>query len=68
MPDEYERFIGQHGDKLLRNKRTGQIETAPPRKIPDPEVIYTTEQWDAMVGSLMQQEADGFPLNEFGSL
>jgi hypothetical protein len=72
-PDEYERFIGSHGDRLMRNKRTGQIETAPPRKIPEPEVtevevvtIIATRRWDAMTKCLRRQEADGFPLNEFG--
>jgi hypothetical protein len=31
--DEYETFKGIHGTKMLRNKRTGAIETAPPVKV-----------------------------------
>jgi hypothetical protein len=34
--DEYERFTGVHGTKMLRNKRTGAIETAPPVKVIEP--------------------------------
>lgn len=66
--DEWERFTGQHGDRLMRNKRTGAIQSATPRRInvEPPQQIYSTEQWDALIDSLIQQGEDGYPLNEFG--
>jgi hypothetical protein len=57
---EWERFTGQHGDRLERNKLTGAIRSAEPRLInvePLPP-IYTTEQWDAIRNA---QEEDGYP-------
>jgi len=63
--DEYERFIGQHGDRLMRNKRTGAVESATPRRInvepPPPPVDPLEHLMDVIKKSQQQQEEDGYP-------
>jgi hypothetical protein len=80
-PDEYERFTSSHGDKLMRNKRTGQIETAPPRKIDPVEIDWAaiakrledysdSQAVDIIVldGGILQIARDPeFPREEWGS-
>jgi hypothetical protein len=52
--DEFERFTGQHGDRLMRNKRTGAIQNAVPKKLTDAEI-------EAIRKVREQQEEDGYP-------
>jgi hypothetical protein len=66
--DEYERFTGQHGDRLMRNKRTGAIESAVPKRIEPIPTPVTVEQWDALLDALSKQEEDGYPINQWGVL
>jgi hypothetical protein len=54
--DEWESFIGVHGDLLWRNKRTGQLETRP--KVID---------WEAINKALHQKDDDGFHFFYYGS-
>lgn len=71
--DEYERFKGIHGTPMIRNKRTGAIETDMMPKGPQyapyvpTSIPVTTEQWDAMIaGAIQTQEDDGFPVAFWG--
>ena len=64
--DEYERFIGQHGDRLMRNKRTGAVESATPRRInvepkPPPPVDPFEHLMEVIKKAQEQQEEDGYP-------
>lgn len=77
VEDEYEP-VNANGT-ILRNKRTGQLETsispkgpqyAPPLPVVVPDVPITTEQWDAMIAGLpeaiKQQIDDGYDPNLWG--
>ena len=73
IEDEYEK-VDAHGT-ILRNKRTGKLETSitpkgpqyAPYIQPEPQII-TTEQWDQMFGILKKQEEDGFPVAFWGTM
>lgn len=60
--DEFERFKGLHGDTLIRNKRTGVIETeivqSGPRREPPPEPAKSV--YEHMADILRKQREDGF--------
>ncbi len=56
----------------------GKLQTnkPPPKHLPVPEptvvdiylygIPVTTEQWDALIKQMQKQQADGYPLNEWG--